>query len=71
MPAEWTSEVVGQMHQHRITRTALAAKLGFTLEYVCMVLNGKREVEGHEDRFRNALNELIREKEAQVLNTGA
>lgn len=62
MPAAWTSEIVALMHHHRITRTALALKLGFTLEYVCMVLNGKREVEGHEERFRAALDELIREK---------
>ena len=67
MPAKWTGEVVGIMHQHRITRTQLAMKLDFTLEYVSMVLNGKREVEGHEERFRAALDELIREKEAQLL----
>lgn len=59
MPAQWTSEIVGQMHAYRITKKALALKLGFTPEYTGMVLNGHRDPPGAEERFRAALDELI------------
>lgn len=59
---KWTSELVADMHMHRITRTQLADKLNYTLEYVSMVLNGKREPKNAEQVFRSALDELITEK---------
>ena len=71
MPAEWTGDIVKAMHLHRITKAALAVKLGFSNEYVSMVLNGKREVDGHAELFRTALDELIKEKEAQAMKAGA
>ena len=43
MPDKWTSDLIADMHVHRITRIQLADKLSYTPEYVSMVLNGKRE----------------------------
>ena len=63
MPAQWTGEIIGQMHLHRITKKTLAAQLGCTPEYVSMVLNGKREPPGAEERFRRALDELISQQD--------
>lgn len=59
MPAQWTGEIIGQMHLHRIAKKALAAKLGCTPEYVSMVLNGKREPPDAEARFSQAVQEII------------
>lgn len=59
MPAQWTGDLVGQMHKHKITKKQLAAKLDMTPEYVSMVLNGHRAPAGAEEKFRAALNELI------------
>lgn len=59
MPAQWTSDLVGQMHKHRITKRQLATELGVTPEYVSMVLNGHREPEGAEQRFRAAVERII------------
>ena len=59
MLAQWTAELVGQMHQHRISKTQLADHMGVTREYVSMVLNGHREPTGAEQRFRTALDDLI------------
>lgn len=63
MPDKWTSDLIADMHVHRITRIQLADKLSYTPEYVSMVLNGKREPKNAEQIFRAALDELIAEKE--------
>lgn len=59
MPAQWTGDLVGQMHKHKISKGRLAEKLGMTREYVSMVLNGHRDPAGAEEKFRAALEELI------------
>ena len=62
MPAQWTGDLVGKMHCYRISRKHLAAKLGFTVEYVSMVLNGYREPPDAEERFCTAVDEIIKEQ---------
>lgn len=59
MPAQWTADIVGEMHKYKIAKKLLAEKLNVTPEYVSMVLNGHREPVGAERKFRSALNELI------------
>ena len=59
MPAQWTGDLVGQMHKHKITKGQLAEKMGLSREYVSMVLNGHRDPAGAEEKFRTALAELI------------
>lgn len=61
LPKEWTGDLVGLMHNNRITFAQLAEKLGVTNRYVSMVINGHREPAGAEQRFRTAVNELIEE----------
>ena len=59
MPAQWTGDLVGKMHCNHITKKRLAEELGFTVEYVSMVLNGHREPENAEKRFNEAVDKLI------------
>lgn len=59
LPKEWTGDLVGLMHTHRITCQELADKLGVTNRYVSMVLNGHREPAGAEQKFRAAVEEII------------
>ena len=59
MPAQWTVELVGQMHKYKITKKQLAEKLGVTPEYLSMVINGHRSPAGAEEKFRAALDELV------------
>lgn len=59
MLAQWIADVVGQMHKHKISKTEIAEHLGVTREYVSMVLNGHRKPAGAEDRFRQAVEEII------------
>lgn len=59
MPKDWTGDLVGLMHNKKISSTQLANQLGVTLQYVSMVLNGKREPAGAEEKFKAALEVLI------------
>lgn len=63
MPAQWTGDVVGKMHNNRITMAQLGEKLGVGKAYVCAILNGRRSPKDAEQRFKAALDELIKEKE--------
>jgi transcriptional regulator with XRE-family HTH domain len=62
MPAQWTAEIVGKMHANRIQQSQLAKHMGVTPEYVSMILNGHREPQHAQERFRAALDELIASK---------
>lgn len=59
MLAQWIGDLVGQMHQWKITKKQLAEVLGVTPEYVSMVLNGHREPVDAEEKFRRAVESLI------------
>lgn len=58
MPAQWTAEVIGEMHLNGITKRQLASEMGVTPEYVSMVLNGHREPKNAERAMREALHRL-------------
>ena len=64
MPDKWTGDIIGKMHVNRISHASLAKQLGCTKAYVSMVLNGTRRPAGAEQKFNEALNELIRQKQA-------
>jgi hypothetical protein len=66
---KWTGNVVGKMHINRITYDELATKLRCTKAYVSMVLNGSRHPANAEQKFNDALNELIQEKQASQSST--
>lgn len=65
MPKEWTGELVGLMHVHKIRAQELGDKLGMTNRYVSMVLNGHRNPAGAEERFRKAVDELVKERNCE------
>ena len=59
MPAQWTADLIGEMHLARVSKKQLAEHLGVTPEYVSMVLNGHREPDGAVGRFREALAQIV------------
>ena len=59
MPQEWTGDLIGLMHNHKIKKIQLAEELGVTPEYVSMILNGHRTPDGSEERFRSAVGAII------------
>jgi hypothetical protein len=62
MPAQWTGDLVGKMHCHRISKKRLAQELGYVVEYVSMVLNGHREPPNAEQQFNDAVNRIIEQQ---------
>ena len=64
MPAQWTAQILGEMHLHGVTAKKLAQKLGLHEKYVSAIMNGHKEPAGAEIKFRTALEEIIREKES-------
>lgn len=66
MLAQWTADVVGQMHKWKITMKQLADHLGVSREYVSMVLNGHREPAGAEVKFRAAVDALVAQVEKEA-----
>ncbi len=63
MPAQWTGELIGRMHLANITRKQLAEQLNLHPKYVIAILNGDKSPKDAEEKFNNALEELIREKQ--------
>lgn len=63
MPEKWTGELVGRMHNERVTGEMLAIKLGVTKSWVSMVLNGARCPKDAEQKFNAAVDEIIAEHE--------
>lgn len=62
MPAQWTGEFVGELHNKGITAKEFAAYLGMHPKYVSRVLNGNRTPKGAEQKFRTALAEMVRDR---------
>lgn len=62
MPAQWTGEVIGEMHLAGISKKEVAKELGVTTAYVCMIFKGERNPSGVEARVREAVAKLKAEK---------
>lgn len=59
MPAQWTAEVVGDMHLNGITAKQLAAAIGWNPKYLSQILNGHVTSKRAEAKVRAALQTLI------------
>ncbi|OLR68414.1 helix-turn-helix domain-containing protein [Intestinimonas butyriciproducens] len=60
MPAQWTGELIGEMHLKGITAKQLAAKVGWHEKYLSAVMNGHKEPKGAEKKLRAALERLVK-----------
>lgn len=59
---KWTGELIGKMHNHKVTLQELADQMGMTKGYVSMILNCQRKPPNAEERFNAALDEIIAAK---------
>lgn len=55
MPAQWTGEIIGEMHIKNVKAKDLAKVLGWHPKYLSAVLNGHREPKNAEQIIRDAL----------------
>lgn len=59
MPAQWTGELVGKMHNARVTGKELAAQLGKNEKYISGILNGHYSPKKAEQEFNDAFAAII------------
>lgn len=58
MPAQWTAELIGEMHLAGVTAKQLAAEAGLNPKYMSTILNGHVEPKGAEQKLRDALEAI-------------
>lgn len=58
MPAQWTAEILGEMHLSGITAKQLAEEAGWHEKYLSAVMNGHRDPKGAEETLRAALGRI-------------
>lgn len=63
MPEKWTGELVGVMHNHRITTQQLANAAGCSAAYASMILSGKRKPKDGRERLEAALEKLLKKED--------
>lgn len=66
MNEKWTGQLVGRMHNERVTFQEIAEELGVTKSYVSMILNGSRKPKGIKERMETAFSNIVgRRKEGK------
>lgn len=59
MPEKWTGELLGRMHNARVTRNDLAKELGVGKSYVSMLLNSRRTPADAQERLEAAVDSIL------------
>ncbi len=62
LPEAWTGEVVGKMHNNKISNSEMAEELNLTPQYVSMVLNGAKNPSNAKERFTAAVDAIIKRR---------
>ena len=70
MPDKWTGKIVGKMHVNRITYEELGKELGCTKSYTSMILNGVRKPPNAEQRFTEAINNILARRKGEQKKEG-
>ncbi len=65
MPEKWTGNLVGRMHNERVTLDDLAKQMGLSRGYVSMILNGKRSPDGAKERLNTAFADVLAARKEQ------
>ena len=59
MPAQWTADIIGQLHLNSITAKELAAEVEWHPKYLSRVLNGVVNPSGAEEKLTAALGRIV------------
>ena len=62
-PEKWTGNLLGRMHNEKITNRDLAKELGVSSAYISQILNGNRKPDGIKQRMDNAVSRIIEKRE--------
>jgi transcriptional regulator with XRE-family HTH domain len=64
MPEKWTGELIGRMHNERVTAADLAEELGCTKAYISMIFHGARTPEGAQEKLEGAFERILERRGA-------
>ena len=62
MPAQWTGQLVGEIHNAGLTIKRVAAEAGLNAKYISQVLNGDAESPKAEQKLRPSLGYAKKER---------
>lgn len=62
MPEKWTGDLIGRMHNERVTYDELAAEIGWHKAYLSLIFNGKRNPKCAEERLNNAFDAVLEKR---------
>ena len=65
MPEVWTGELIGKMHNAKVTYDDLAAEMGVTKSYISMILNGTRKPDGIRQRMETAFADIVAKRKEE------
>lgn len=63
MPEKWTGDLVGKMHNAKITQEDIAKELGTTKAYISMILNGNKKPKNARKRLEAAFQAAYQKKQ--------
>lgn len=63
MPEVWTGELIGKMHNARVTRVELAKEMHCTKAYVTMLLNGQKRPKDAQERCESAFEAIMAKRQ--------
>lgn len=64
MPAQWTAELIGQMHLAGVTAKQLAAEVGWHEKYLSAVMNGHREPKNAREKLEAAFERVLKQQDS-------
>ena len=59
---DWIGNAVGKMHTNKITQIMIAEKIGWSNDYVSMILRGVKSPKGAKEKIETAIDEIIASK---------
>jgi transcriptional regulator with XRE-family HTH domain len=62
MNEKWTGNLVGKMHNERVTYQDLADEMSVTKSYISMILNGSRKPKGIKERMEDAFASVVEKR---------
>lgn len=65
MPAQWTGDLVGKMHNNSVTGKMLAEEVGWNEKYLSQVLNSSDPPRKAEEKLNAAFDRILEKRSAE------
>lgn len=62
---KWTGNLVGKMHNERVTYQNMADEMSVTKSYISMILNGSRKPKGIKERMEEAFASVLEKRKGE------